>query len=242
MATLEKAEALLEELRVASVEAARRDLDEVSAFAAEQARARPARQHPCDAAAPACLHRRRNHLSTGGVVMLACCSSSLSLHVARLRLSLRQGRLRLLWFARAERPVQLCVHCVSGLHVIDNTTLEACRTCASACPGRLLKRQAAHVSSAWLAAQLRPERGGKLRQGFEGKLQHWDVNYWAERLREARYQLTDEQLRPYFALPNVLDGLNQARARRPSSGRNLETGSGICHMWGFVRQERAPAG
>ncbi len=41
MATLEKAEALLEELRVASVEAARRDLDEISAFAAEQARACP---------------------------------------------------------------------------------------------------------------------------------------------------------------------------------------------------------
>ena len=37
MATLDKAEALLEELRVASVEAARRDLDEVAAFAAEQA-------------------------------------------------------------------------------------------------------------------------------------------------------------------------------------------------------------
>ena len=39
MATLEKAEALLEELRVASVEAARRDLEEVTAFAAEQAHA-----------------------------------------------------------------------------------------------------------------------------------------------------------------------------------------------------------
>ena len=38
MATLDKAEALLEELRVASVDAARRDLDEVTAFAAEQAR------------------------------------------------------------------------------------------------------------------------------------------------------------------------------------------------------------
>lgn len=48
-------------------------------------------------------------------------------------------------------------------------------------------------------------------QGFEGKLRHWDVTFWAERLREARYQLTDEQLRPYFALPIVLDGLFQAR-------------------------------
>ena len=35
----------------------------------------------------------------------------------------------------------------------------------------------------------------------------WDVAYWAERLREDRYDLQDEQLRPYFALPAVLDGL-----------------------------------
>jgi hypothetical protein len=61
MATLEKAEALLEELRVASVEAARRDLDEVSAFAAEQARARPA------VCVPAMLQRR---LVCAGVVVI----------------------------------------------------------------------------------------------------------------------------------------------------------------------------
>ncbi len=44
-------------------------------------------------------------------------------------------------------------------------------------------------------------------QGFEGELLHWDVSFWAERLREAKFNITDEQLRPYFALPNVLDGL-----------------------------------
>ena len=44
-------------------------------------------------------------------------------------------------------------------------------------------------------------------QGFEGELRHWDVGFWAERLREAKYAITDEQLRPYFALPTVLDGL-----------------------------------
>jgi oligopeptidase A len=86
-----------------------------------------------------------------------------------------------------------------------------------------------------MVAQLRLERAGQLRQGFEGKLQHWDVNYWAERLREARYQLTDEQLRPYFALPNVLDGLFQARARRPSSGATLKTGIGMCPVWGLAK-------
>lgn len=35
----------------------------------------------------------------------------------------------------------------------------------------------------------------------------WDAGYWAERLREERYAYTDEELRPYFALPAVLDGL-----------------------------------
>lgn len=43
--------------------------------------------------------------------------------------------------------------------------------------------------------------------GFTEDLMHWDVSYWAERLREAKFNITDEQLRPYFALPNVLEGL-----------------------------------
>jgi len=44
-------------------------------------------------------------------------------------------------------------------------------------------------------------------QGFSEDLLWWDVAFWAERLREDKYDLKDEQLRPYFALPNVLDGL-----------------------------------
>ena len=40
----------------------------------------------------------------------------------------------------------------------------------------------------------------------EGLL-NWDVAFWAERLREEKFRLTDEQLRPYFPLPGVLDGL-----------------------------------
>lgn len=44
-------------------------------------------------------------------------------------------------------------------------------------------------------------------QGFEGQLMHWDVSFWAERLKESKYAISDEELRPYFALPNVLNGL-----------------------------------
>ncbi|EFN52299.1 hypothetical protein CHLNCDRAFT_139059 [Chlorella variabilis] len=44
-------------------------------------------------------------------------------------------------------------------------------------------------------------------QGSTEPLQQWDVSFWAERLKEAKYALEEEQLRPYFALPNVLEGL-----------------------------------
>jgi oligopeptidase A len=40
-----------------------------------------------------------------------------------------------------------------------------------------------------------------------GELQHWDLAYFSERLREKKFDYTDEQLRPYFPLPRVLDGL-----------------------------------
>jgi oligopeptidase A len=36
---------------------------------------------------------------------------------------------------------------------------------------------------------------------------HWDVPFYAERLREERYGFSEEELRPYFPLPRVLDGL-----------------------------------
>lgn len=50
-------------------------------------------------------------------------------------------------------------------------------------------------------------------QGFTEDLKWWDIAFWAERLREERYNITDEELRPYFALPNVLDGLFQLAKR-----------------------------
>ena len=43
--------------------------------------------------------------------------------------------------------------------------------------------------------------------GVTEDLMNWDVSFWAERLREKRFQFTDEQLRPYFPLERVLDGL-----------------------------------
>ena len=38
-------------------------------------------------------------------------------------------------------------------------------------------------------------------------IKHWDWAFWSERLREKLFDYTDDELRPYFQLPNVLNGL-----------------------------------
>ena len=43
--------------------------------------------------------------------------------------------------------------------------------------------------------------------GCDGALHLWDVAFWARRLREAKYSYSDEDLKPFFPLPRVLDGL-----------------------------------
>ncbi len=45
------------------------------------------------------------------------------------------------------------------------------------------------------------------------EIKPWDVAYYSERLREERFQFTDEELRPYFPLPRVLEGLFGLAAR-----------------------------
>lgn len=44
-------------------------------------------------------------------------------------------------------------------------------------------------------------------QGQTQELQAWDVLFWAERLKEQRFQLKDDEIRSYFSLPTVLTGL-----------------------------------
>lgn len=45
------------------------------------------------------------------------------------------------------------------------------------------------------------------REGFKEPFMPWDYAYWSERLRENRYHLSEEELKPYFQLPKVLRGL-----------------------------------
>ena len=44
-------------------------------------------------------------------------------------------------------------------------------------------------------------------KGFNDEITLWDIPFWSERLRENRYEFSEEELRPYFKYENVLDGL-----------------------------------
>ena len=39
------------------------------------------------------------------------------------------------------------------------------------------------------------------------ELRPWDVSYYSEKLKEVQYQFNDEELRPYFKLENVIQGV-----------------------------------
>jgi peptidyl-dipeptidase Dcp len=51
------------------------------------------------------------------------------------------------------------------------------------------------------------------RDGQAEPLKPWDVAFWSERLRREKYELDDEQLRPYFKLESVVAGVFE-HARR----------------------------
>jgi len=62
------------------------------------------------------------------------------------------------------------------------------------------------------------------------RLAPWDVAYWAERLRRARFDYDEEALRPYFALDQVLAGLFGI-AGRVFGLRITELASGGVAVW-----------
>mmetsp|Transcript_16730 Transcript_16730/g.23611 ORF Transcript_16730/g.23611 Transcript_16730/m.23611 type:complete len:759 (-) Transcript_16730:88-2364(-) len=53
----------------------------------------------------------------------------------------------------------------------------------------------------------RKEGGDEYSEENLEKLMPWDTTFWSERLKESKFDLTEEELRPYFALPAVLDGM-----------------------------------
>lgn len=48
-----------------------------------------------------------------------------------------------------------------------------------------------------------------LEEFSEPELQSWDLSYYGEKLKQARYAISQEELRPYFPMPKVLEGLFQ---------------------------------
>jgi len=51
-------------------------------------------------------------------------------------------------------------------------------------------------------------------QAFAGKsLSPWDVAFYAERMQRERFSISQEELRPYFPLPRVLEGLFEVAER-----------------------------
>jgi oligopeptidase A len=47
----------------------------------------------------------------------------------------------------------------------------------------------------------------RAREGAASPMEPWDVAYWAEKMRAALYEFDEEDLRPYFSLDTVLEGL-----------------------------------
>lgn len=72
---------------------------------------------------------------------------------------------------------------------------------------KLLKQ----LAEAYRPAQLREfaeiESFASEREDKPVKLQPWDYSYYANKLKEAKYSYDEEELRPYFELNNVIDGV-----------------------------------
>ena len=62
-----------------------------------------------------------------------------------------------------------------------------------------------------------------------GDLKHWDISYWSEKHREAKFNFSAEELRPYFPLPRVLQGLFDLANR--IFGVTIQPADGDAPVW-----------
>jgi len=58
----------------------------------------------------------------------------------------------------------------------------------------------------------------------------WELAFWAEKLRQERYDLDEEQLRPYFPMPRVIAGLFEV-AKRVFGLEIIERSPGAVEVW-----------
>jgi oligopeptidase A len=68
-----------------------------------------------------------------------------------------------------------------------------------------------------------------LKSGQDEPIALWDVGYFAERLREERFDYSEEDLRPYFPMPRVLEGLFALAGRL--FGISIEAADGETSVW-----------
>jgi len=70
----------------------------------------------------------------------------------------------------------------------------------------------------------------------------WDTSFWSERLKESKFSMTEEELRPYFALPEVLGGMFGLAKRifgieiKPADGE-AETWNDDVSFWSVFDEE-----
>jgi oligopeptidase A len=94
---------------------------------------------------------------------------------------------------------------------------------------RHLLEELRRVSHAAAEREMDELRAFARAQGETNELMHWDVPYWAERQREARYAYSEEDLRPYFPLPEVLRGLFALAERL--FGVSIRAADGDAPVW-----------
>jgi oligopeptidase A len=87
-------------------------------------------------------------------------------------------------------------------------------------------RLASYDAAAKDLAQLRTYAADK---GESAELQPWDTSFWAERQREEKFAFNDEELRPYFPLPQVLEGLFSLVQRL--FGITVKSADGTVPIW-----------
>ncbi len=61
------------------------------------------------------------------------------------------------------------------------------------------------------------------------KLMPWDTTFWSERLKESKFSITEEELRPFFALPAVLDGM--FGLAKKIFGIDIKSADGDAEVW-----------
>ncbi len=87
-------------------------------------------------------------------------------------------------------------------------------------------RLASYDAAAKDLVQLRTYAADK---GESAELQPWDTSFWAERQREEKFAFNDEELRPYFPLPQVLEGLFSLVQRL--FGITVKSADGTVPIW-----------